>query len=336
MDKTADGKSQAVLEEKLSDYWEVCAGRDEIADRLKKLEDSKNMVNEGIFEKVQGEYHDELTVVEASLEVLKGEIEDCRSVVERELDVITEAITSLEDELAEADLRHRVGEYTEKQITEFHRRVEPRLEKERARAGLLDSRVTGKRRVTDRGDDAAGTKAGKTATAAPATTAAPAATEALENPQMWADEPAPQPDDKPAPAAQTASSLADLEDDEDPLSALADPTTETRPPVNPGKKQDSSGYPLLHITTGGHEGRTIPLLPMTMSIGREHDNNIELKDPDVARYHARIVYERGRYSIEDLESSTGTLVNGEKTRQATLEPGDHIQIGSTMLVFDKS
>ena len=71
-----------------------------------------------------------------------------------------------------------------------------------------------------------------------------------------------------------------------------------------------------------------------MTIGREHDNNVELKDPDVARYHARIVHERGSYIIEDLDSATGTWVNGKRTRRAPLNQGDVVRVGSTEIAID--
>jgi hypothetical protein len=92
--------------------------------------------------------------------------------------------------------------------------------------------------------------------------------------------------------------------------------------------------PSLVFVNGAHAGESVPLLPTTLSIGREHDNNIELKDPDVARYHARIVYERGQYVVEDLDSTTGTWVNGQRTRKSALNNGDVVRVGSTEIAID--
>jgi len=92
--------------------------------------------------------------------------------------------------------------------------------------------------------------------------------------------------------------------------------------------------PSLVFVNGAHAGESFPLLPTTMTIGREHDNNVELKDPDVARYHARIVHERGSYIIEDLDSATGTWVNGKRTRRAPLSQGDVVRVGSTEIAID--
>ncbi len=93
-------------------------------------------------------------------------------------------------------------------------------------------------------------------------------------------------------------------------------------------------FPILTITEGAGSGKKLPLLPMTMTLGRELDNNIELKDKDVARYHARISFESGEYVILDLEGSSGTFVNDTKITTATLHPGDTIRAGSTEMTFD--
>jgi pSer/pThr/pTyr-binding forkhead associated (FHA) protein len=94
------------------------------------------------------------------------------------------------------------------------------------------------------------------------------------------------------------------------------------------------GTPSLVFVRGTHAGQSIALLPTTLTIGREHDNNIEIKDAEVGRYHARIIHERGRYVLEDLDSSTGTWINGQRTRRAVLNQGDVIRVGQTELAFD--
>ena len=75
-------------------------------------------------------------------------------------------------------------------------------------------------------------------------------------------------------------------------------------------------------------------LPLT--IGRQPDNVLVLRDSRVSRYHARIVFEHGHYFIEDLDSSHGTFLNGEKIHRASLVAGATIEFGvsdSYRLVF---
>ena len=51
----------------------------------------------------------------------------------------------------------------------------------------------------------------------------------------------------------------------------------------------------------------------------------------VSRRHARILTHNGEVVIEDLESTNGTFVNGEKVQQAQLKEGDRILIGTSIL-----
>jgi hypothetical protein len=101
-----------------------------------------------------------------------------------------------------------------------------------------------------------------------------------------------------------------------------------------GKSPVQSGFPVLIIVGGPGSGKKLPLVPMTMTVGREHDNNIELKDEDVARYHARISFQRGQYVLQDLESSTGTWVNDERITDVVLKQGDKIRVGATEMIID--
>ncbi len=78
-----------------------------------------------------------------------------------------------------------------------------------------------------------------------------------------------------------------------------------------------------------------------VTIGRARadlDVDLDLSpDKTVSRPHAAIVVDDGRFFIEDLGSSRGTLVNGEDVKgmgRRHLSPGDSIQIGDTTLVLE--
>jgi pSer/pThr/pTyr-binding forkhead associated (FHA) protein len=133
------------------------------------------------------------------------------------------------------------------------------------------------------------------------------------------------------------------------ISELADPDNETSEtgqideqymariePVERESNETLIPFPNLIITAGIQAGKKIPLLPMTMTIGREHDNNIELKDEEVARYHSRILFHDGQFVLEDLKNSTGTWVNKKKISRVTLKNSDKIRLGSTELIIDFS
>ncbi len=73
-----------------------------------------------------------------------------------------------------------------------------------------------------------------------------------------------------------------------------------------------------------------------LSIGRGAENDLKLSHPTVSRRHARITRSGSAYHIEDLRSSNGTFVNGERLepgRAAALSVGDVIYVGPFRFVF---
>jgi len=71
----------------------------------------------------------------------------------------------------------------------------------------------------------------------------------------------------------------------------------------------------------------------TITIGRRHDNHLRLLDPKISGRHARIVWLHNKPYIQDLNSTNGTFVNGERVRQHTLLNGDVITLSSITIRF---
>jgi hypothetical protein len=69
-----------------------------------------------------------------------------------------------------------------------------------------------------------------------------------------------------------------------------------------------------------------------LRIGRAPENDIVIRDTRVSRRHARVVAAGDGYAIEDLGSSNGTYVDGERTPGAPIGPGTTITLGDTHLV----
>jgi hypothetical protein len=70
-----------------------------------------------------------------------------------------------------------------------------------------------------------------------------------------------------------------------------------------------------------------------VNIGRRLDNNLVVDDPRVSRHHAQLRAIKGRYVLFDLDSSGGTFVNGQRTSQTVLYPGDVVSLAGVALVF---
>jgi pSer/pThr/pTyr-binding forkhead associated (FHA) protein len=71
------------------------------------------------------------------------------------------------------------------------------------------------------------------------------------------------------------------------------------------------------------------------TIGRSEGQSLRLKgDKKVSTSHARITVSGGeKFHLEDLGSTNGTYVNGERVHAAPLRSGDRVKIGHTLLIF---
>lgn len=84
---------------------------------------------------------------------------------------------------------------------------------------------------------------------------------------------------------------------------------------------------------GPDDGRATPLAGKTLLIGRTENCDLRLDGADVSSAHALVFDLNGRHHIRDLNSRTGTLVNGAPVRQAPLNAGDRIRVGAHELRY---
>jgi hypothetical protein len=83
------------------------------------------------------------------------------------------------------------------------------------------------------------------------------------------------------------------------------------------------------------DGERHPVDKRILVLGRGQDCDVRLADPNVSRRHAELRQEETSYWIVDLGSTNGMEVNGRRIRQAKLEGGDRITLGSTDVVFER-
>ncbi|HMD51789.1 MAG TPA: DUF3662 and FHA domain-containing protein [Solirubrobacteraceae bacterium] len=83
------------------------------------------------------------------------------------------------------------------------------------------------------------------------------------------------------------------------------------------------------------DSRRLLVPPAGGTIGRSRDCEIVLEDTGVSRRHAEIRPGPGEWTIADLGSTNGVLVNGRQIRGTRpLRSGDRLRLGSTELVFE--
>ncbi len=88
----------------------------------------------------------------------------------------------------------------------------------------------------------------------------------------------------------------------------------------------------LRFISGKYQGGEYPLAEgQEIVIGRSSELDMVLVEEMVSRKHARIALTDGTINIEDLGSTNGTFVNGEKVQQGTLREGDRVLIGTNIL-----
>jgi pSer/pThr/pTyr-binding forkhead associated (FHA) protein len=91
----------------------------------------------------------------------------------------------------------------------------------------------------------------------------------------------------------------------------------------------------LLVQNGDFAGLRYPLAAEETLIGRNPTTDITLVDDGISREHTMILFDEvdDSYTIEDLQSTNGTKVNGKRVRSAVLSDGDEIQIGHTRFRF---
>ena len=93
-----------------------------------------------------------------------------------------------------------------------------------------------------------------------------------------------------------------------------------------------SGFQLF-VQQGPQVGQAFALNKSIITIGREAGNDIVLESPQISRYHTRLTLQGGVYVVEDLGSTNGTFLNGQRVSRPTpVTTGDLIGVGESILL----
>jgi len=89
----------------------------------------------------------------------------------------------------------------------------------------------------------------------------------------------------------------------------------------------------LEVIEGPDIGLTFSLKDAEVFIGRHGQCELVLHDPEISRRHLKIAPGENGWWLDDLGSTNGSFVNGQRITHQTAAPGDRIQIGQSVLVI---
>ncbi|HEX2697866.1 MAG TPA: FHA domain-containing protein [Anaerolineales bacterium] len=88
------------------------------------------------------------------------------------------------------------------------------------------------------------------------------------------------------------------------------------------------------MRSGPTPGATFSLEGDQLVIGRDSSSGVAINDAEVSRKHARLTFQGGKYVIEDLGSTNGTFVNGQRLASPTvLKSGDVVSLGEQIVLM---
>ena len=104
------------------------------------------------------------------------------------------------------------------------------------------------------------------------------------------------------------------------------PVARTAQPVN----ASSLGATRLVITGGAKEGLEIPLPSEQLTIGRASESGLVIRDDYTSTHHARLLLWKDGWVIQDLDSTNGTYLDGNRVIVPTQVPvNTTVKIGTT-------
>ena len=102
-----------------------------------------------------------------------------------------------------------------------------------------------------------------------------------------------------------------------------------------GTEQDSEepGEPdeKVRLTLGGMNSDDVRIVEFSdkATLGRRSTNSVVISDNAVSGEHCRLTYSDGKVIVEDMGSTNGTILNGEKITVSEIKNGDVLILGKT-------
>jgi len=89
----------------------------------------------------------------------------------------------------------------------------------------------------------------------------------------------------------------------------------------------------LVMLAGPEPGTEFDLTVNLFVVGRSEEANLRIDDPSISRAHARLDGDEQSWTISDLDSINGIMINGQRRDDYLLKSGDVIELGVVRLRF---
>jgi predicted component of type VI protein secretion system len=88
------------------------------------------------------------------------------------------------------------------------------------------------------------------------------------------------------------------------------------------------------MRSGPTPGAVFSLEGDQLIIGRDSTSGVAINDAEISRKHARLTFQGGKYVLEDLGSTNGTFVNGQRLAgPVVLKGGDVVSLGEQIVLM---
>ncbi len=82
--------------------------------------------------------------------------------------------------------------------------------------------------------------------------------------------------------------------------------------------------------------RSVELRPGLNRIGRGSFSDLLIDHASVSNVHCEVVVEAGGMTVRDLGSTNGTYVDGRRIRQAGIQPGQRLTVGTVEIAIEEA
>lgn len=327
-----------------------------LAERMAKIEATRDQVSPQVFERVSGEYRSKFDALTQSLMEKKADIDRELATLHDTRQKVTANLDTQKTAVEELEFRKQLGEFDEKEFEERSKEAKEKFGKFQKIVEAVTGNIQKYEALFADFEPAPLEPSQRT----PAAVKAPPATTPAAKPSTGSTTTIPvrrkaaaKPDYN-LPPEQSQSYFGSSDDVSErptgvappPAAPAAIPKSQRTQVYVPGQHHSDGsisgsvstapaikpGTAHLKVVRGAADNTTFPLGKET-TIGRAHTNHIVLKEARISRQHAIIRQAGKEFVIEDLQSSNGVVINGERVKEHVLADGDQIQIGDFAMEF---